>query len=96
MKGGGEDSIMFQKFWGTFGLNIGQMFGFWSYTKVTSGLSKMGRYKSYLTGVQNGVEAILDNVQNIDFSLFSLSLSIFKNLFDSMKCPQICVYSQLD
>ena len=44
---------MFQKFWGTFCLNIGQIFEFSAYTKVTSRLSKMGLYKSYLTDVQN-------------------------------------------
>ena len=66
LNGGRGWVTRFQMFWGTFCLNIGWIFEFWAFTKVTSRLSKMGRYKSYLTGVQNeggGSRPLLDNVQ---------------------------------
>ena len=74
---GGGGLTMFQKFWGTFCPNIGKIFVFWAYTKVTSRFSKMVQYKSYLTDVQNeggGSRPFLDNVQKKDvFFMSSLS-----------------------
>ena len=56
---GGRGMTRFQKFWDTFCLNIGYIFEFRAFTKVTSRLSKMGRYKvtSRMSKMRGGVKA---------------------------------------
>ena len=73
---------MFQKIRGTFCLNIGYIFQFKAYTKVTSQLSKMGQYKSDLTDVQNeggGVKATFGQCPK-ERRIFFLRLPLAKKL----------------
>ena len=47
---------MFQKFWGTFWLNIEEIFEFKANKKATLQVYKIDRYKRYLKYAQNGGE----------------------------------------